>query len=406
MSDYKKYSNCRFCSKPLFSVLDLGESAPANAYIDPQKPHINNKYNLNLCLCSYCGCAQLDTSVNADILFKNYKYSSSTVPSLVKYFSQYADDLPIKQNSKILEIGSNDGVLLKPLKDKGFDVVGVEPSQNLADIANNQGLTTECCFFNEKEAEKIFAKYSKFDCITSNNCFAHIDDIHSVISGITKLLKNDGIFVFENAYLLDTVNGLYFDQLYFEHIFYHSIKPLSLLFEQYNLEIFNVKLNKNQGGSIKVFVKSVGNKRSIHPIVKELINKEEESGIYNVATYQLMINKLQELKNHFYSFLQKELNKGKTFCAYGAAAKFTTFANFFELYNKIKYVVDDSPLKWGLQTPEGGLNIVSPDYFKENKTNYCIISAWNFAEAIAAKNKWYTDDGGKFVKVMPSLEIF
>lgn len=403
----KLYSHCRLCNKPLLLVLDLGESAPANAYIDPKNPHVNDKYELRLCVCSNCGCTQLDRTVKGELLFKNYRYSSSTIPSLVKHFELYAQSLSLPNGAKVLEIGSNDGVLLKPLKERGFNVLGVEPSTNLAEQANSQSLTTLCNFFNESVAEQILLQHGQFDCITSNNCFAHIDDIHSVMKGIKKLLKHTGFFVFENAYLLNTVEGLYFDQSYSEHIFYHSIKPLSLLMEQYEMEIYDVQFNKNQGGSIRVFVKSIGNKRQIQPVVKEAIRKEEESGIYyNAFIYQKMLEQLQTLSNHLHSFINKEQAKGKTFSAYGAAAKFTTFANFFKLYDKIQYVVDDSPLKWGLIVPEGKVPIISPEEFKTKKTDYCIITAWNFAEAIAKSNSWYKEAGGKFITAMPELHIF
>lgn len=759
---YRRYSHCRFCGlEELLDIFTLKDSAPANAYIDPNNPHENERFPLVLTQCYNCGCTQLRDSVPGEVLFKNYKYSSSTIPSLVKHFNDYAKSIPLPRLSKILEIGSNDGVLLDPLKSLGHDVVGVEPAQNLADLANSKGLTTICNFFNESSAKEILERYGKFNVITSNNCFAHIDDIHSVIRGINLLLKDDGYLVFENAYLLDTVRGLYFDQCltpgqsiltdngliniedidinnkvlthlgnfkkvthlfennyngdiidiysygnskplsltpehpvyilrnnkkefieakyikrgdkllkaaikhneqnqilklshsvgnncvdteyifnvneslckifgyfvaegcyyeckegsaqvdfcfgksqsekdlaedcskclishgakgnirwteygwhvttygamarllkrefntgaynknlpgwifnmdsklcrifiesymkgdgyiyrnsrylrgstisenlaqgisllankvgyacsinigkvlsprkiannknisilkynpidilvrtnqlkknkvycdenyqynlvkntsirkykgfvynievdndnsytmnqssvhncYHEHIFYHSIKPLSRLFARYGLEISNVEHNKNQGGSIRVFVNRpyAVSKIKQKVDIDEIIRKEEDAGLYNIRTYSNLNQKIIEINNELFNVISNGLKNKKTFSAFGAAAKFTTFTNQFNLDSSLlKYVVDDSQLKWGLLTPDNKIPIVSPEYFKNNPTDYCIITAWNFSDAIVNKNKWYTDGGGKFVICMPEVKI-
>lgn len=407
----KHYLNCRLCNSPdILDVLDFGETAPANAYINPSNPVLNEEYPLRVFLCLKCSSVQLRDTVDPEKLFKNYKYSSSTIPSLVKHFSGLAFDirkiLPQGSLLKVMEIGSNDGVLLRQFKALGFNVLGVEPSENLAKAANDEGLTTECSFFNESRANYISEKYGKFDVVSSNNCFAHIDDIKSVVKGIKKCLSSKGIFVFENAYLLDTIKGLYFDQVYSEHIFYHSIKPLKQFFDNFDLEIFKVEHVNIQGGSIRVFVKNLGdNTWKIDKSVDEFIQKEDEAGLSHSTLYKAFNEQILKVKSELNGFIAKESIKGKTFSAYGAAAKFTTFCSVLGFDKQIKYVVDDSPLKWGLLTPQSLTPIIKPNEFYANPTDYCIITAWNFADAIIKNNKEYTNKGGKFIKPLPSLEV-
>ena len=407
----KNYKHCRLCgSQETIDIWDLGSTAPANAYINPTNPILNESYPLVVFLCSKCSSVQLRDSIDPEKLFKNYKYSSSTVASLVSHFSKMAfairEMLPSNSSRKVLEIGSNDGVLLRHFKSMGFDVLGVEPSENLAEIANKEGLTTKTEFFNEKVAIKIVDELGKFDVVTCNNCFAHIDDINSVTEGIKRTLAPNGFFVFENAYLLDTLKGLYFDQCYHEHLFYHSIKPLKIFFDKHDLEIFKVEKVDIQGGSIRVFVKHAGCKAwPVHKSVEEFEAIENNAGLSDTTIYRAFIRKIDDHKKTLNDFVTTELRKGKTFSAYGAAAKFTTFCGYLGVSDKLKYVVDDSPLKWGLLTPDSLTPIIKRDEFLFNPTDYCIITAWNFSHAIVKNNMDYLEKGGKFIKPLPELEI-
>lgn len=404
--DVKEYTRCRLCSGELLDLFSLGETEPANALLENQGQK-NNKYPLDLCICSSCSSIQLKHSVNPELLFKHYLYSSSTVPSLVEHFRKYALDvssiLPQNFNRKVLDIGSNDGVLIREFKACGFEVLGVEPSNNLSKLANEEGLTTENSFFNLSTSETIKDKFGLFSIITCNNCFAHIDNISSVLEGIDNLLEKDGLFIFENAYLLDTIKGMYFDQLYSEHIFYHSLKPLKILLEKYNFEIFNVQRNNIQGGTIRVFVKRVGSKKwQVKDSLNTLLEQEENENLYSVNRYVNFKNDIDASVSRFNSFMSTELSKGKTFSAFGAAAKYVTFTSVFGIEDKLKYVVDNSKIKCGLFTPSGKVKIVSPQELIKNPTDYCIITAWNFADYIIKNNKDYK---GKFIIPFPELKI-
>lgn len=402
-----KNTICRLCGSNIINeIINLGKSAPANAYINTYKPQKNNKFPLSVFKCAECDSVQLSYTVEPELLFNNYHYRSGDVPSLVKHFEQYAKEVSsqIPSLSKVLDIGSNDGALLKEFNKLGHFVTGVEPSQNLADLAETAGIDTCCCFFNEKTAIKLSQDLGLFDLITCNNCFAHIDDIESVVLGIKRLLKINGIFIFENAYLLDTIKGLYFDQIYSEHIFYHSIKPLKRFLKQFDLQIFKVEHNNIQGGTIRVFVKNSLNNLKIHESVEKYIKEEEEYGLYDFSCYDIFNEKILALKRQINRFIYN--NRDKTFSCFGASAKFTTFCSYFGLDNQIiNYVVDNSVAKQGLLTPDNEVPIVSPAYLIENPTDYCIITAWNFADFIVKANPEYIKNGGKFIVPMPEFNI-
>lgn len=404
----KEYNHCRLCrSNNIYNVIDLGCTSPANAYQETQKDSLKQeKFPLQAFLCFSCYSVQLKHTVDPNILFQNYKYSSSTVVSLVDHFKDYAADLKEKHIfGKCLEIGSNDGILLSELKNLGCSVLGVEPSTNLAEVANAKGLPTLPSFFNKEEGARISKEYGKFDLICANNVFAHIDDLHSVTQGIVSCLSRDGVFVFENAYLMDTLDGLYFDQIYHEHLYYHSIHPLKNFFEGYGLEIFNIMHNQNQGGSIRVFVKWVGSTkwRVNREVIDRYLNKEQ--ALFNRGTFTEFNSNINNQAANFKQFLNKRKAEGKTFSAFGAPAKLTTFSEKFGLtYNNINYVVENSKVKVGLYTPGVGIPIVEPASFKDCPTDYCLITAWNFADKIIENNKWYLDQGGIFIKVLPEFK--
>jgi len=348
-------------------------------------------------------------------LFANYLYASSDSPSLIKHFHNYATEVlinisqkvPIGEYFNILEIGCNDGVLLREFEKLDIQqLVGVEPAKNIAEKCSRvTSAKIYNCFFDESAADSIREQCGLFSLICANNVFAHVANLDSLTRGIEKLLAASGVFVFENAYLFDTIQNLYFDQIYHEHLQYYGIKPLVTYFKRFGLEIFDVQHVNTQGGSIRVFVKkATNNKFNISPNVETFIKAEEFVGLYNPITYLSFMEKLTTLKGDFKQWLYQTQIEGKSVSCYGCPAKFTLFSKVFGL-NKgnTQYVVDDSPLKQGRFSPGARIPIVSNSYFHEHPTDYCIISVWNMAEAIMNRNKDYQ---GKFVTLMPQLMVY
>lgn len=400
----KQITQCRLCdSKNLEEILDFGSTPPANALLHrDQLTEIEPSYPLKVVKCE-CGSVQLLHTVNASDLFKHYIYTSSTSASFREHFKSYAESVVrtfnVSQGALVVDIGSNDNILLKPFKELGMRVVGVEPATNIVEQVKNDGIHIVNDFFNPEVAQKIQEEFGQADIITCNNCFAHIDDLTSVVLGIKSLLSNNGVFVFENAYLLDTIKNSYFDQVYHEHIFYHSLKPLKKFFKRFDLEIFKVERNNIQGGTIRCFVKHANGQFTNWSTVEECIDSEECSGLYNTEMYKNWFLRIKENGQNLANLLKKLKQSGKKVVAYSYPAKATTLCSFYEIGYFFNFVIEDSKLKQGLWTPKFKLPIF--DKSKLHEADYAVILAWNFKDTIINNNK---DFKGKWIVPLP-LEI-
>jgi SAM-dependent methyltransferase len=396
-------SCCRLCkSKHIKNVINFGKIALANSYLTNPKSH-EKKFSLTLVRCKTCGHIQLKETVDPKILFKKYFYRSSDSKYLLNYFKQYAaeikNELKNDKNTKVLEIGCNCGLLLNELAKINFSekFVGVDPATNIIP-KNKNNITYYNDFFNKKIAEKIIKNHNKFSLIIANNVFAHISDIDSITAGVQKSLDHNGAFIFENAYGLSTIKGLFFDQIYHEHLQYFTIKPIQKYLNKFGLELFDVKFNENQGGSIRCFVKHIGsNSYKINKSVKTFIQSEEKFGLFKDSAFNKFKHDLNKIKKRVNKFINLTKIKNKTISCYGCPAKFALFCKFFGFNkNNIKYVVDDTPVKQGKFSPQSKIPIVNNKYFKNNPTDYCIISAWNVADFIRNSNQDYK---GKFINI-------
>jgi SAM-dependent methyltransferase len=407
--NYTEITECRLCrSKDIKTVLDFGLSPLANSY--PLSKNEDEKlYPLTVIKCNQCDHIQLKQTVDPKILFSEYSYSSSYSPTLVKHFVEYASTiysyLNLQKTNSILEIGSNDGILLKELVRLGFrNLYGVEPAKNLSDKSVGDNRTIINSFFNFNSAQNILRQYGKMDAILANNVFAHLSDLDGVMQGIKLILNDNGVFIFENAYLLDTIKGLYFDQIYHEHLQYYGIKPLIQYLRTWGFEIFKIQRVNVQGGSFRIFVKFKNStKHKQESSVKEFMDEEYKAGLYEDSTFVTFYERIYALKNQLTSLTSKITEENKSICCYGCPAKFALFSKFFGLSNKnISYVVDNSPLKQGKYSPGTKIPIVDNKYFIQNQTDYCIISAWNMADAIVKSNDYYT---GTFIIPIPEIKL-
>jgi hypothetical protein len=403
IENYTSICGCRLCGGELDSALNFGRTPLANSY--PKTPQEDEYvYPLHVMRCKECGHIQLRDTVKPEILFSNYLYSSSDSPALVQHFEKYARDvtkfLEVKKDDNILEIGSNDGVLLRALGDIGYRrLIGVEPATNLYAKSFSSVATIFPTFFDELVANDILGSIGAMKLICANNVFAHVDKLKSMVTGIRNLLAGDGVFVFENAYLLDTIRKMYFDQIYHEHLQYYGVKPLREFFRKRGLEIFRVEFSDIQGGSFRIFVQHKGGNRLVDRTVGDAIDLEDSYGLYHPQTYINFAVRLKHLKQKMTKIQDRAALECKSFCCYGCPAKFTLFSAFFDL-GQARYVVDDSPLKQGRFSPGLKIPIVSNQHFKESPADYCVIAAWNMAKPIMEKNAWYREKG-KFIVPMP-----
>ncbi|MBM3897519.1 MAG: class I SAM-dependent methyltransferase [Thaumarchaeota archaeon] len=401
--------NCRSCgSNNVNHFLSLGRQPLANDFLKPDRVEKEPYYPLDLVFCTNCTLVQLseESFVPRDILFTHYLYTSSVSGGLRVHFEQLAKKLAetIQKNAVVVDIGSNDGVLLKPLKTLGLRSVGVEPAVNLAKIANENGLETLNDFFSKRSASTIVSRYGHADVIVASNVFAHLDGIHEFISNVRTLLKDDGFFVIEIQYLADTINDMTYDNVYHEHVFYYSLHSLIRLFEKHNMRVFKAEHVKTHGGSLRVYI--CKDDRDIDRSVEQFITREKQMRLDKFETYRSfadeLMKRIRELRNLF-----SELKEEHKFVAgYGAPAKSSTMINSVKLdATLIQYIVEDAPLKQGLFTPGSHIPIVSPVALEQKTPDYIVIFAWNYADDIMKKLDKFKRKGTKFIVPMPKVQI-
>jgi len=401
---------CRICgNESLKPFLSLGKTALANSFLSKEQlTQPEQKFPLETRFCPQCKLVQLEYVVPPEMLFKKYLYVTSTSNTFRTHFTQMAEaitkDFNLDENSLAVDIGSNDGLLLKGFQKADVKVVGVEPATNIAEIAVADGVETINDFFSRKVVEQIITSKGKADVVTANNVFAHIADIKGVLANVRALLKDDGIFVIEAAYFVDMLEQMTFDIIYHEHLFYYSLTPLNYFFTHNGMQIFKVQHVDSHGGSLRVFVKKQGSSRPIDSSVHEMLEREKAIGINDFETYQKFAFKVSATKDKLVKLLSEIKSQGKTIAAYGAPAKAATLLSFCGIGSDyIDYVVDDSPLKQGLFTPGTHIPVVSSEMLSTHKPDYILILAWNFADEIIKKTRPLVS--AKFIIPLPEPVI-
>ena len=409
---YRK-NRCRLCnSKNLEDVIELSPTPPGNNFLS--KKQLNepeNFYPLIVRFCQNCSHVQLADVVNPEILFQDdYKYVSGTSPVFVDHFRQYVKDILAKYSfpsgALIGDIGSNDGTCLQFFKEKGFNVLGVDPATEIAARATAQGILTVAEFFSEKVGKNILEQYGQAHLITSHNTCAHVDNLVDLVRGVRNWLHDDGLFVCEVGYLLDVYNNNWFDTIYHEHLDYHSVKPFVSFFKSLDMELISVERISPQGGSIRLYVQKDNGPYKKDSSVQEIIHLEESLGLDNVEIFRVFNNRNNANKEVLTSILRSIKDEGKHIAGYGAPTKSTTLLSHFNIgKNILDFIVDDNPLKQGKFSPGFHIPIMNSDELYEKMPDYLVILAWNFSESIMRKHKNYKDRGGKFILPMPEAHI-
>jgi SAM-dependent methyltransferase len=412
MSNITTIDLCILCSsRNIVNLFKLKDTPLANEFVaDSGLEHRQETFPLHLNMCSDCDHVQLGHSVNADRMFLKYSYVSGTAKSFVQHFHNLADKIietqALNSRSFVVEIGSNDGTLLKRFKDNRIPVLGVDPAANIASLANQSGIPTRNEFFSFDVAVDILANSGPADVVIANNVLAHTTQLKDIVIGVKELLAPKGVLVFEVSYLLDVVQKLLFDTIYHEHVSYHSIKPLRKFFDRLGLEIFNVELVASHGGSIRVYVQHKYGPRKIQTSVEDAISAEEIALLNSIETYILMKNSIDELKTKIQFMLSEIKTSGKNICGFGAPAKATTLMYEFDIGTEfIDFIVDDSPLKQGTYTPGLHIPIQPRSYLQTHQTNYMLILAWNFATHIVSDLKGSLGGNIRFIVPLPELVI-
>jgi predicted TPR repeat methyltransferase len=409
----RRRETCRLCGgRKLTLVLQLAPTPPANAFVPKdQFGAAQPTFPLDVFFCDDCRHVQLLDIVDPRVLFENYVYVSGTSPAFVAHFEGYAKDVITRfapaPNSLVLDIGSNDGTLLRFFKQAGMRVQGVDPALKIAEDATKAGIPTIGGFFTPALAREIKAKQGPAKVITANNVFAHIDDLQGVLDGIKALLDQDGVYVFENSYLVDVYEKTLFDTIYHEHLDYHSVKPLVAFFKKNGMELIEAIRVSSHGGSIRGMAQLAGGPRKPGASVAAAVANEERLGLDQAETFRQFGRNIDAMGSDLNKLLKTLKMEGKTIAGFGAPAKLTTLMHHFRIGPElVDFVIDDSPLKQGLYTPGYHIPVVPAAALYERKPDYCVILAWNFAEPIMKKHQAYRDSGGHFIVPIPKVEVF
>ncbi len=409
---YKKRNTCRLCnSDNVRLVVPLGKSPVSEKYLTKENISEDQvKVPLDLYFCNNCSHVQLLDIVNPKFLWSDFTFQTANNPSLVDHFydvsKRIISFLSIEKKDLILDIGSNDGTLLSCFKESGYNnVLGIDPSKEISDIANKAGVTTINDFFNKETSVDIFNKYGKAKIITANNVYAHIDDLTEITASIKSILDSNGVFVFEVSYLLDVVQKILIGTVFHEHLSYHSVKAIKSFLEAQGMKLIHVERGPEQGGSIVGYAQHAETAIDPYSSVEELLNLEHEYKLDKPETIMSMYTRLESVKSEVVRIVSNFHNDGKVIAGFGAARAGTTLLSYFKIGDKIDFLVDDNESKHFKFSPGDKIEVLPVAELYNKKPDYVLILAWLYADKIIDTHKKFISNGGGFVRLFPDVDI-
>lgn len=400
---------CLVCGNMAERVISFGDMPIANGFLSEDMFEKEKFYPLEVGFCPTCSMVQLTELVDKEDMFnENYAYFASTSKRMVEHFKEFAYwvmENYLSDNPFVVEIGSNDGIMLQNYVKENIKHVGVEPSENVAQAARDKGVNTLSCFFDKENAEKIKAEYGEADVIAGTNVMCHLPYIHSVFDGVTSLLKPQGVLIFEDPYVGDIVRRTSYDQIYDEHAFYFSVSSVSYLADMHGLEVIDVLPQNVHGGSMRYILARKGARKASER-VREIMADEEKQGLKKLSTYQAFAANVAQNKEDLLSLLEKIKSEGKRIVGYGATSKSTTVLNYCGIGPEyIEFISDTTPIKQGKFTPGMHIPVKPYDAFAADYPEYALLFAWNHGEEIIANESSFKDAGGKFILYVDRVRV-
>lgn len=409
----RERKHCRICHfSGLEPFLDLGSTSLPNGFLKKSDLDLSEpSFPLVAGFCPKCFLVQLIHTVDPAIMFRNYVYIPSASWIRLENFRHIVEEaslvVPIKQDFLAVDIGSNDGSLLVEFKKKGVKILGIDPAENLAEIARLKGVETIIDYFSLKTAHKIRLKHGRATYITATNVLAHIDDIHGVFLGVKELLDEHGIFICEFPYLVDLLEKRLFDTIYHEHLSYFSVAPLLRVVKQHGLKLIDIRRTAIDGGALRLTITSVKSQRpEAIASIENLLLLEKNLKLDRLETYHKFAHKVYKLREDIRTTLGTLKKRGKTIIGYGASARGNILLGYCGLGREtIDFIVDSTPYKQGLFTPGHHIPICPEETLISRRPDYALILAWNFASEIMEKQKEFSRLGGEFIIPVPKVKI-
>ena len=386
---FEKKNECVLCgAKHLIELLHLAHTPIANQLESNLVLSKNQqRYPLDLVMCSVCSHIQIGTLISPEVLFNDYPYlsnsNSSTAARLDGLASRYINEFSLNSESFVVEIGSNDGYLLKQITNSGANALGIDPAESAIQIARSKGLNCIRDYFSKSLASQIKTQFGSPNLIIANNVLAHTHDLRKIFDGISDLMNENSVAVIEFSYVVDIYENLLIDTVYHEHMSYHSITPLIPFLAIRELEIFHVERFDSHGGSARIFVQKAGRNYQVQKSVSLAIEYEDYIKIHSTESWRNFKKRIESLKKDLHNLLsQRELN-GDKIVGFGVPAKFTTLFYALDLENfKFLYLVDDNTLKIGKFAPGTALQIKSPDNLAIDEIDTIFLFSWNYRDEL------------------------
>ena len=401
--------DCLICQRKFEPFISFGKMPIANGFLTREQFATEHFFELKVGMCPGCGMVQLADHVEREKMFhENYAFFSSTSVRMAEHFRRvvreiepwYSGDDPF-----VVEIGSNDGIMLQNFAAKGIRHLGIEPSRNVAAVAIERGVKTISEFFDESLAERIVDEHGRADVCFGANVMCHIPYMHSVAAGIKRLLKPGGVLIFEDPYLGDIVEKTSYDQIYDEHAFYFSVESVAHLFDRYDMEVVDAIPQDVHGGSMRYIVAHRG-AHEISPRVAARRHREEEIGLGRPETFESLRVNIERSRDALMDLLRQKRADGRRIVGYGATSKSTTVTNYCGITPEhVEFISDTTPIKQGKFSPGAHIPVRHYEEFAKHYPDYALLFAWNHSGEIMEKESAFRDSGGRFILYVPDVKV-
>ena len=405
--------HCRFCGHTLkHTFADLGFSPLANEYlVEKDLERGQMFYPLKVQVCEKCFLVQAAIYQHPEEIFGEYQYFSSYSESWLRHCKEYVDvivsKLKLTHENRVLEIACNDGYLLQYFRPYHIPVKGIEPAENVAEVARRKGIDVQCCFFDAVTAREIVASDGFYDLVIGNNVLAHVPDIKSFVKGLNTVLSPEGTITMEFPHLMQLIKHNQFDTIYHEHFHYLSLTSVQTIFQAHGLDIFDVEELETHGGSLRIYAgHQEYARKQMNRSVDRILEQEQKFGLKDVQTYIRFSEQMERIKLDALQLLTELKQCGKHIAAFGAAAKGNTFLNYCGVKNDIiDFVVDSNPHKQGLYLPGSLIPIVDAEALRKHKPDYLLILPWNLKDEIMNAAKFVEEWNCKFITCVPEINV-
>ncbi|MEQ9144247.1 MAG: class I SAM-dependent methyltransferase [Parvibaculaceae bacterium] len=402
---------CRLCSSDRVSrVVNLEPIPLSENYTDDRETALQDeRHPVDVYMCADCGHVQQLDVIDSENLWKSYTYFSGEAKGMPEHFEDVAQKFlrvsGAPENSLVVDIGSNDGSLLKPFKKAGYRVLGIDPAEGVVKRANEAGIPTIEALMSTELATRIREEHGPAEIVCAFNVFAHADDLGEMADAVRIMLAPDGVFFFEAQYLLDIVDGMLIASIFHEHMSHHSVKPLTRFLNLHGLELIAAERSPVQHGSLIGTVQLKGGKRPVEASVGDLLALEEQRQLDKLETMRAFDREVKRLRDGTGALVRKWQGENAKIAAYGAARSGPMLIAQFRLADAIECIFDDHPQKVGKHSSGDGIPIVPTAELLERMPDYTFILAWVHAQRIIEANQEYLNRGGHFVVLCPETRV-